>query len=230
MKTELEVISVVNNHYYTNRCSGKNADVFIPSSCYISAFSINKDFNSVNFGATWINPLFQDQDNRIFAFSYNELKLYDGVSVKTQPFTEVSDNKLYLRKDQKIIELLSSNDQILDVCVYPVFKDCKTNGIKYKFTRGIDITFPAYPSNGWVYMRGYNNVFSNSWSSVSDTKTVAKNASIHLSITANSGYKVGAVSGCDVTLTTGTDYWNNPFYEIPARTTSCELKVDFVPL
>ena len=200
---------------YVRYCFGGSVVDFMPYSCVVEPYKIDKSFTGNIFWEVWSRPFFQEEGSgREWRFRGHQL--YRG-SERVRSYERVSFNLLLNRETNEILELRSSDVNSVEICEYDAFSSCE-RGKLYKLTRGIEVSFNT-AANGEV--RYSNNAFPlfvyDKGSFLAPRQKV-----ITLELIPNLGYSINAsnISGCEGTL-------SGQFYTIPARQTDCAITMKF---
>jgi len=214
---EYELLAINNGQHYVQYCSGADSENFLPTSCIIESYVIDKTFSGTTFWEYWSHPLFQEVDTlRQWRFDGNLdflRQLPDG-SWPSFTYEKVASNLLFVRDTGKVLEMLSSDKDSISVCEYDAFTSCE-QGTSYNLKRSLEMKITVA---GGGIVEGVENS--------TNSHMFARLENYRLFLEASSGYTVTAnniVSNCNGSF--GGNY-----YDIPARETDCEISVTFTPL
>ncbi|MES2672665.1 MAG: hypothetical protein V4660_00425 [Pseudomonadota bacterium] len=218
-----DVLAIYNGQYHIQYCGGLEQPEFVPIFCGIEIVSKDSSFTGNVYWASWSHPLFQDiETGRAWSFTQNNLYLSYTEYWTAKSFTKIAANKLYFAATRKILEMISSTANTIDVCEYDAFADCST-GTLYKLERGIEVKVASSIYEGYLnyeYQLADGGSFS-AW--FKKVYMMPKNRPFTFTIFPQPSYEVNSVNGCGGTLS-GNKYYAS------AQTSDCELSASFKPV
>lgn len=219
-----DVLAIVNNHYYFSLCGGHETNAL--SFCSLEVATIDKAFSGNDLWAGWSSAVFQDQYQATWNFVYDVLAIPSLDIPFLTGYRKVSNASFYIPSKDTVIELLSASKTGIEICAHKAFADCNPSQ-KFTLTRGLDIgvsyTTNADKTRGGSIGKKFNN--ETGWSAyyTDSGVTIPNNQSVEFAFFPETGYKLAAVSGCNGALVGDT-------YTVPARTSTCDISISFVPL
>lgn len=221
-RMDRDVLAIYNGRYYIQYCSGPDQSEYGHVFCSIEVVTNDSSFTGNSFWESWSRPLFQEiNTGHIWDFNQNELFLLKGEYWIKRPYIKVASNKLYDISGGKILELMSSTTQTIDVCEYNIFADCST-GTLYKLERGVEVRLPATTTGGHLYYEHKTDEFNSFGFTLSKVMMVAKNRPVTFNVYPEPGFEISSVNGC------GGEVIGYSYY-IPALSADCELSASFTP-
>lgn len=216
-RSEYDVLAINDGQYYLQNCYGENAVNFVPTGCVVESYVIDKTFTGTTFWESWSNPLFENMaTGDYWQFWGHSLHMYSGSHLYNyRSVKKVAPNLFLDVNNWKILEMLSSDLNAIEVCEYNVGDTCAANDV-FTLARAPEIRFNI-SGNGLVHdnTRGFQT---------SGSMMVRKEAkSLFLQPATGQEILPNNVSGCDGSL-------NGNVYEIPAPQADCEITVAFTPL
>ncbi|PUA28205.1 MAG: hypothetical protein B0W54_17150 [Cellvibrio sp. 79] len=215
-RSEYDVLAIKDGQYYLQNCYGENAVNFVPTGCVVESYVIDKTFTGATFWESWSNPLFENMaTGDYWQFWGHSLNLYNGNSIYSyRSVKKVAPNLFLDVNNWKILEMLSSDLNSIEVCEYNVGDTCNANNA-FTLARAPEIKFNI---SGSGLVRYDTRDFQRSGSMM-----VRKEAkSIYLQPATGQELLPNNISGCGGNL-------NGNFYEIPAPQADCEITVTFTP-
>lgn len=212
-RMEHELLAIHDGQHYMQYCYGSEFESvdFKPTNCLLEVYVIDKTFTGTTFWEVWSHPLFQETDSlKAWRFARNSLELErDGMPVFN--YQRVAANMLYEPDYGKVLEMLSSTQDSIEVCEYDAFSSCD-KGTVYNLTRSLEMKIT-------VAGGGSVHAIANGTGSLMfpklDNFVLFLNPSVGYTVTADN-----IVSDCN-----GSYF--SPYYDIPARETDCEVSVTF---
>lgn len=221
-RMDRDVLAIYNGRYYIQYCSGPDQSEYGPVFCSIEVVTKDSSFTGNSFWESWSRPLFQEiNTGHIWDFNQNELFLLKGEYWIKRPYIKVASNKLYDVSGGKILELMSSTTQTIDVCEYNIFADCST-GTLYKLERGVEVRLTDMTTGGHLYYEHKTDEFNSFGFTLNEVMMVAKNRPVTFNVYPEPGFEISSVSGC------GGEVIGYSYY-IPALSADCELSASFTP-
>ncbi|MES2823850.1 MAG: hypothetical protein V4732_09630 [Pseudomonadota bacterium] len=214
-----DVLAIYDGRHYIQYCGGVEQSEFVPIFCGIEIVSKDSSFTGNTYWPSWSHPLFQEiETGRAWNFTQNNLYLSKDEYWTERSFTKIASNKLYFAATHKILEMISSTAQTIDVCEYDIFADCST-GTLYKLERGIEVkvTSSADGYLNYEYQLDNGGSFS-SW--FKKVHMMPKNKPFTFTIYPQPNYEVHSVNGCGGTLSGNK-------YIAPAQTSDCQISASF---
>lgn len=219
-RADYELLGIHGEKHYFHYCGGNNTQPFSPQGCVVDVYAINKQFNGNIFWEYWSSPYFQDlASNESWRFIGHELYRGEGKA----SYGRLSSNKLYDKSTGKVLELLSTDINVITLCEYDADENCEL-GTQYELKRGIEINIirTGLGDISFSDTPGYSFMIAKA-SPISMLQPRGKD--IRLSVVPDSQYQLSAtdINGCNGSLVNG-------YYEIPARQDDCEITVNFTPI
>jgi len=139
-----DVLKIDAERYYFHVCQGFESDAQ-PLVCYIE---ISTKYNSFDGNTLWGDSAkltFQDLvNNSDWKFNgTNTLEILGPGSSINRNLVKLSSDTMYDPTTNKLLQLISSTIQTVDICEYDIFSNCN-NGVAYKLHREMEIKFPDY--------------------------------------------------------------------------------------
>lgn len=222
-----DVLAIYDGRYYIQLCQGTSLSDPSSALCNVEIVTKDNSFGANTLWGSWTYPVFQEAANdAIWSFDYYTLNVSIGSSWTQKSLVKVSADRFYDYTGGKILQLVSSTPQTIDICEYDAFSNCSQGGVLHKLNRGIEIKISkttngaadglgigggiTYVYNQAGYLRSVDNIFM-----------APKNHSLEFYLSPNSAYKIDTVTGCGGTL-------NADAYSVPAQATGCEISINFV--
>ncbi|HTF98547.1 MAG TPA: hypothetical protein VL995_20570 [Cellvibrio sp.] len=221
-RMERDVLAIHDEKYYMNVCHGEEKEIFVPLNCYISVMTKSPDFSTAMFWGTWSYPAFNERGT---GEAWVPIGDRTFVNAGTPDFTvndffRVSSNKTFNRDTGTILEMTGATTNTIELCEYELFDACDESD-KRIYEKGIQVKIAAgafillnYQGYGYDSFYTTELYFTNAFMLPKGRDKVIK----IFSLGSNS---IQTVSGCGGTF-------NGVQYTIPARSTDCELVVEFV--
>ena len=211
-RMEYELLAIHDGQHYMQYCYGADSENFTPTNCILEAYVIDKTFTGTTFWESWSYPVFEE-GNPLTQWTFNGYaQLYIGFG-SPLAYKKVAANMLYDETNGKVLEMLSSTQNTIELCEYDAFSSCES-GTTHHLTRGVEVK---------VTVAGEGSVLGTSNGSRAFMRT--RSYATSFSVIPSEGYQVTAdnISGCGGTLF-------NTTYEIPGLDSDCEVTVTFTPL
>lgn len=214
-RSEYDVLAIKDGQYYLQNCYGENTVNFVPTGCVVESYVIDKTFTGTTFWENWSNPLFENMaTGDYWQFWGHSLYVYDGNYHHLRSIKKMAPNLFLDVFNWKILEMLSSGINAIEVCEYNVGDTCNASD-SFTLARTPEIKFNI---SGSGLIRYETRDFQTSGSMM-----VRKEAkSLFLQPATGQEVLPNNISGCGGNL-------NGNFYEIPAPQADCEITVTFTP-
>ncbi len=212
-RMEYELLAIKDGKYYIQHCNGMSTDNFIPTSCALETYVIDKTFSGTTFWETWANPHFQNSDTgEYWQFWGHSLYLFNPSLYQSRSFIKVSPNLMLDSVNGKILEMLSSDPDSVEVCEYAVTSSCDA-GESYTLMRSPEIK---------ITISGTGSISYESREFQTSGSLMVRKEAKSLEVQPAAGYELlpGNIMGCDGVL-------NGINYDIPAPLADCEIVVTF---
>lgn len=231
-RMERDVLAIHDGKYYMSQCHGVYIDpesVFNPY-CFIAVETRAENFDTNVFWGSWSHPAFTEKStgDAWIPMGGNIFSSDSSLQLMHKDYFRVSATKLFSRDDDTIVEMTAATKNEIELCEYNVYDQCAEEN-KRTYERGIKIKISANTDVGGLYIDyeaiGSGGSVVTTYRYVDKALMLPKNRAQVIRLSPSYGYTVksGDVSGCDGVL-------NEFNYEIPARTTNCELSVTFTPV
>ena len=215
-RMEYELLAINNGQHYMQHCYGMNSDNFIPSGCVIEAYVIDKTFSGATFWESWSNPLLLNSETgEYWQFWGHELYSFNSVFYPHRSFIKVAPNLFLDYYNGKILEMLASDVNSIEVCEYAVSSYCDESE-QFTLERTPELKI-AISGNGIISYEGRDFTSTGSMMVPKEAKSLpVYPATGHELLTNN-------ITGCGGVL-------NGNHYDIPAPQADCEISVKFTPV
>jgi len=231
-RMDRDVLAIHDGKYYMSQCHGVQIDsssAFYPN-CFIAVATRAKDFDTNVFWGVWSYPAFNEKNtgDAWFSSGGNVFSSDSSLQLMHKSYSRVSATKLFSRDDDTILEMTAATKHEIELCEYKIYEQC-LEGNKRRYERGVQVKISANTNYGGLYIdynaTGVGGTYVTTYRHVDEAIMLPKNRVQVIRLSPSTGYTVRSenISGCDGVL-------NGLNYEIPARTTNCELKVTFTPV
>jgi len=231
-RMDRDVLAIHDGKYYMSQCHGVYIDsgsVFYPN-CFIAVATRAKNFDTNVFWGVWSYPAFNEKNtgDSLIPIGGNLFSSDSSLQLMHKLYYRVSATKLFSRDEDTILEMTAATKNEIELCEYKIYEQCAEEN-KRSYERGVQVKISANTEHGGLFIdynatgAGGSYVTTNRY--VDEAIMLPKNRAQVIRLSPNTGYTIRSenISGCDV-VRNGLDY------EIPARTTDCELKVTFTPV
>lgn len=212
---ELELVARDQDKYYFQRCEGNSGQSY--SFCTLEPYKIDPTFSERTWWEEWGTPSLYSKDNQYWVFSGYQANVRSNGETSVRKFVKVAPRLLYEISTDKILEMISADTESFEVCEYLSSEICVPTTV-FTFRKAPELLV-SIVGNGAVH-REIDN-----WSYNVYRKTVSfsvDNQPMKLSIRPDL-YHAFNVSGCEGSL-------DGEYFLIPTLSSSCEVKVEFIPV
>ena len=231
-RMDRDVLAIHDGKYYMSQCHGVYIDsnsVFYPN-CFIAVATRAKNFDTNVFWGVWSYPAFNEKNtgDAWIPSGSNVFSSDSSLQLMHKSYSRVSATKLFSRDDDTILEMTAATKHEIELCEYKIYEQCAEEN-KRRYERGVQVKISANTDHGGLYIdynaTGAGGTYLTTSRYVDKAIMLPKNRVQVIRLSPGTGYTVRGedISGCDGVL-------NGFNYEIPARTTGCELKVTFTPV
>jgi len=188
--------------------------------CNIEIVTKDTTFTGNVLWASWTEPVFQDLVSDIIWGFYGTqtLSLYTDSNMVNINYKKVSADTLYEPSSGKILQLVSSNSQTIDVCEYAIFSSCDLANL-LTLTRGFEIRISSPSSEGTI---GGNVFYTQNamYRSAVGTNLYPRNKPLSFQLVPFDTYRLESVEGCGGVL-------DGDNYNVSTLTGDCNILVTF---
>ncbi len=231
-RMDRDVLAISDGKYYMSKCHGVqvNSESDFYPSCFISVVTRAENFDTNVFWGSWSNPGFNEKTSgdALIPVGGHVFTSDSSLQLRYKEHFRVSATKLFSKDNDTILEMTAANKHEIELCEYKLYEQCAEEN-KRTYERGIQIKISANTDVGRLYIDyeaiGALGRIVTTYRDIDKAIMLPKNRTQIITLSPDTGYTIKSadISGCDGVL-------NGLNYEIPARTTNCELKVTFTPL
>lgn len=224
-----DALALHDGKYYLSVCQGIEAEPFVPIDCYLSVETVNREFLGGVFWNEWSKPFFNHAiTGGIWSFLYGKVigsNTPEG-SIFSSGYVKVSDNMLYNRITDTVIELIEPLKSTIKLCEYKSTDSCDIYTVQ-PYILGVEVGLTV--SSGGSVERQFTVYDTDEQRIEIDSTVVDKvfmlpqKRAVTLVLKPSQGFTVdsSSVSGCNGVL-------SGMNYKIPALTQNCDIVVNFV--
>ena len=219
-RMQRDLLAVYDGRYYIQLCQGNESENFTPMYCNIEIVTKDTTFTGNVLWASWTEPVFQDLVSDIIWGFYGTqtLSLYTDSNMVNINYKKVSADTLYEPSSGKILQLVSSNSQTIDVCEYAIFSSCDLANL-LTLIRGFEIRISSPSSEGTI---GGNVFYTQNamYRSAAGTNLYPRNKPLSFQLVPFDTYRLESVEGCGGVL-------DGDNYNVSTLTGDCNILVTF---
>lgn len=222
-RMDRDLIAIHDQKYYMNVCQGENKEEFAYSGCYQTVLTRNQNFEGSVYWGSWSYAAFNETSYGTPWVSVGTATFYgtNPLDMSVIDGFRVSANKMFYPDSNTIIEMTAADKNSMELCEYPVFGSCSSSN-KKTYERGVQIKLSEGAAALLFYAGFSSGSFFNAQPQFLNALMIPKDLTVQTLIFSRyPGFQIDTISGCDGTL------YNGQQYEIPARTTDCEITVTF---
>ena len=214
-----DVLAVYDGRYYIELCQGYDSENFNPY-CSLEVVTKDESHGGNTLWASWTEPLFQDLlTDTVWSFRGTQSLSYNRETNKN--FIKVSADRLYDPANAKVLQVMSSTAQTVDVCEYDIFSSCDL-AKQITLTRGLEISILSPGSDGTIGGRVdyIQDGFGTAIFAVG-AHIYPRNKSLWFQVISHDRYSLESIDGCGGVL-------NAKNYDVPPLNSDCDITVTFV--